>query len=371
MVQKNLLIILSLVLLASCAGTPQTEPSEVAGATLVSDTLVVDADSPILSQITVAEVADTLFARTISTTGVVEAIPSCYAEVAAPFAGRVVRALVQIGQTVKKGAPLFEISSSDYSEVVKNYLQAQSQLALAQKTLARTQDLRDNNVASDKDLQQSQLDYSIALEEYNHAKATAHEYQIDLATAQVGQPMVVRSPISGRVLKADLVVGQYLKEDADARVVVADLSKVWVNVNIAEKDAPFVDGVEDAQVRLVANADSVFHGRITYCGGMLDPETRTMSTLVECLNPRGKMLPNMYAHVELACRPSRQILVPKSAVTQADAYRFVTRQIGERRFVRTAVTVETASTDHYVVISGLSRGDKIITQGAYLLVDIK
>ena len=219
-------------------------PVEVMG-----DTLTVPANSVIASRLVCGTVVDTAFTTTLTTTGEVMAIPSSYAEVAAPFAGRVVRSLVRMGQTVKAGTPLFEISSSDYAEVVKNYIQTKSEMDMAKRALDRTQDLHDNKVASIKELDEAKTAYGLALEDYRHATAVAKEYQIDLRNAEVGQPMVVRSPIGGRVLSNNLVIGEYLKEDADAKVVVADLDKVWVNANVSEMDAPSVDGIKDVEVR--------------------------------------------------------------------------------------------------------------------------
>ncbi|MCQ2274664.1 MAG: efflux RND transporter periplasmic adaptor subunit [Bacteroidales bacterium] len=363
--------IILISLLAACSNSQNQESQKENGVVISSDTIVVDPTSSVASHLVVEVVSDTFYSRSITTTGVVSAIPSCYAQVAAPFGGRVVRSLVTIGQVVKKGTPLFEISSSDYSEVVKNYLQSQSELALAKKNLTRTKDLHDNKVSSDKDLDEVQLAYNQALEEFNHAKAVAQEYQMDLTHAEVGRPMVVRSPIAGRVLQNDLVVGEYLKEDADAQIIVADLAKVWVKANINENDALLLDGVTDAEVCLVAAPDSAIAGKVVYLGGMLDAETRTVQTLVECANIRGKMMPNMYANVMLRARGHNCVIVPKGAVLQGEGIRYVLVQTDEHKYERRQVMVESVDTQHYVVLSGLRSGERIIAQGAYYLVDNK
>lgn len=358
-------------LLASCKNASDSGETTANDVVVAGDTLTIASESNLLSQIVVEPVKDTMYRRIITATGVVSAIPSCYAEVAAPFGGRVVRTLVNIGSVVKKGTPLYEISSSDYSEIVKNYLQAQSELAVAKKVLSRTKDLHDNKVASDKELDEAQLTYNQANQEFNHAKAVAHEYQINLNNAEVGQPMVIRSPISGKVLANNLVVGDYLKEDDDAKLIVADLSKVWVKVNIRENDTPLLEDVVDAQVSLVASPDSVFSGRITYWGGLLDEETRTVETLVECANPKGRMLPNMYASVSLHTSPHQYYIVPKGAVLQAEGFRYVLVEVAECQYRRTPVVVESMDKDHYIIIEGLCGDDRIITQGAFYLVDSK
>ncbi len=339
-------------------------PVEVMG-----DTLTVPANSVIASRLVCGTVVDTAFTTTLTTTGEVMAIPSSYAEVAAPFAGRVVRSLVRMGQTVKAGTPLFEISSSDYAEVVKNFIQTKSEMDMAKRALDRTQDLHDNKVASIKELDEAKTAYGLALEDYRHATAVAKEYQIDLRNAEVGQPMVVRSPIGGRVLSNNLVIGEYLKEDADAKVVVADLDKVWVNANVSEMDAPYVDGIKDVEVSLVARPDSTVRGHVAYVGGILNPDTRTVQTIIECNNPRHLMLPNMYAQVRMHVQNHHSIVVPKGAVLQGEKSRYVFRRVGANSYVRTAVEVQSIDEHSLRVIKGLNSGDEIIMQGAFYLVD--
>ena len=359
-------------LLAACGGAEQTSnDTETAEVAVCGDTLTVNAASPILQRLVVAPVEMEDHAMTLHTSGVVTAVPTAYAEIAAPFAGRVQRSLVQIGQQVRAGAPLFELSSSDYSEIVKSYRQAESELAAAKKQMERVRDLNANKVASNRELEEAQLDYQNKLEEFRHAEAVAKEYQIDVAHAEVGQPMTVRSPISGRVLRNDLVRGEYIKEDAESKLVVADLGKVWVKANITESEAVLTDRVEHIEIRLVARPDSVISGRLVFRGGMLDEESRTMQTIIECDNSKGLMMPNMYAKVLLTTQNSHCVTVPKSAVLQGEKERYVLRKVGENRFVRTAVKVQSADNGRLIVTEGLDPQDEIITEGAMYLIDYR
>ena len=154
--KKQVLLLLCAGLLAGCSNTTNsTDSAENNSVAVQGDTLIVSPSSTIAANIVCSTVGRQAYAPTLSTTGVVTAIPSCYAEVAAPFPGRVVRSLVKIGQTVKAGTPLFEISASDYAEVVKRFIQSKSEMDMAKRALDRTQDLHNNKVASDKDLDEA------------------------------------------------------------------------------------------------------------------------------------------------------------------------------------------------------------------------
>ena len=272
---------------------------------------------------------------------------------------------------MRVGTPLFEIYSSDYSEIVKNYRQSQAALATARKTMERVEDLNRNKVASDKELEEAKSEYQHALEDYRHAEAVAKEYQINLANSSSGQPMIVRSPVSGKVLRNDLVIGEYVKDDAEAKVVVADLNKVWVKANITEQEAPLMESIKKVNLRLVSCPDSIISGKIVYVGGMLDAETRTLQTIIECDNKGGKMMPNMYAKIEMESDGRSCIVVPKEAVLQGEKGRYVIRRIGDNTYCRTTVNVQGADNERYIVTSGLDKTDEIVTHGAFYLIDAK
>jgi cobalt-zinc-cadmium efflux system membrane fusion protein len=107
---KHLLPLCCLALILSCSGRNNDTSENAANDVIVSgDTLAVNPQSSMVSRIATAPVTKEFYEPTITTTGVVKAIPSAYAEVASPFAGRVQRCLVRIGQRVAAGTPLFEI----------------------------------------------------------------------------------------------------------------------------------------------------------------------------------------------------------------------------------------------------------------------
>lgn len=370
--KKIMLWLLGATLIASCANTKNNEPAVVEnGVKMSGDTLILSSDSPLKDKIETETIELQDYNLVLSSTGVVTAIPSAYAEVAAPFGGRVVKSLVHIGQKVKAGSPLFELSSSNYSELVKNYNQTRGDVELALKSLERVRDLHKNGVASEKELDEAQQNYTMALQEYRHAEAVAKEFQIDLDDAVVGRPMVVRSPIGGTVLRNELVMGEYLREDEDAKVVVADLSKVWVKASVSEMESPYVEGVEEVEVRLASRPDMVFRGRVAFTDGMLDAETRTMQTYIECDNSTGLMMPNMYANVNMSLKGQKHIMLDKSAVLQSSKGRYVLRRIEENTFVKTVIEVQSVEGGQLLVTSGLSEGDEIITQGAFYFIDCK
>lgn len=353
------------VVACSNNGSQNSEESGVIHST--SDTIEIAKGSNLIGKLKTEKVILSPYAATIKTTGVITPIPTEYAEIAAPLPGRVVKTHIHLGQVVKVGSPLLDIASSEYSEIAKEYIRTHSEMQQAERALNRVKDLYDNHVASSKEVEEAQTAYNIARGEYNHALSVTKEYQINTANLTVGHPMTVKSPIHGKVLKNDIVIGEYLKEDAEAKVIIANLDKVWLKANISEKEAPLVNDIQSVDIRTVANTDSVLHGKIVYVGGMLDPDTRTLQTVIECDNRKGELMPNMYADIILYQAQKDCIIIPKEAVLQSNEGRYVMRKVGERLYCRTYVTVHSTSDGRLMVLDGLKVGDEIITKGVFYL----
>jgi cobalt-zinc-cadmium efflux system membrane fusion protein len=129
------------------------------------------------------------------------------AEIAPPFAGRIVKSFIKLGQKVNAGSPIFELSSAEFYEATKTYFAAQSANEVAQKNYNRQKELAANGVTSQKDLEQAQSEANIAHQEFEQAKANLQIFNIDVTTLQMGQPLKVISPIAGEVVKCNITIG--------------------------------------------------------------------------------------------------------------------------------------------------------------------
>ena len=108
------------ILTCSCAGNVQQNKEEV---TYQGNTVTVDLESPILPKLNYATLAEQPFSNEFRTVGTVQAETGHFAEVNVPFDGRVTRSLVSLGTKVSAGQTLFEMSSPDFLEASKAYLQ--------------------------------------------------------------------------------------------------------------------------------------------------------------------------------------------------------------------------------------------------------
>ncbi len=233
------LLLLPAIVLCSCH-TQKQEDESAHAVTLKGDIIHIGSESPVLSKLTKETVKREPYRMEFTTSGVVQAIPSNYAEVASPVSGRITKSFVRLGQKVAPGSPIFEISAPAVYEAGKSYYQARQEMELALKSLNREKDLMKNKVGVQKELEEAEVNYELKKKDYENMVAALKVFQINPDEMALGQPLIVRSPIAGEVVKDRIVIGQYMKEDAEPVAVIADLRKVWVVAHVKEKDLSLI-----------------------------------------------------------------------------------------------------------------------------------
>lgn len=366
------LLLLPLWAIVLCACHSREQAQEVASAiTLKGDTIHIGEASPVLSRLTLDTVRLEPYRMEFTTSGVVKAIPSHYAEIASPFAGRIIKSCVRLGQQVAPGSPVFEISSPTFFETGKAYYQAKQEMELALKSLKREKDLMQNKVGIQKELEEAEVNYELKKKDYENAEAALKVFQINPEELVLGHPLVVRSPIAGEVVTDRIVLGQYMKEDSEPVAVIADLNKVWVVAHVKEKDLPLIRALDEVEIRLVAVPDRPLTGKIYHISEMLDEDTRSVEVLIECDNRDRSMKPAMYGTVRLSDCEASLVRIPTSAVLQEEEHAYVLVALGKNHFRKQPVATGQTEGGKTVVLSGLNAGDRFVSTGAFYLLDAR
>lgn len=347
------------------------DPEKEASMTLRGDTILVNPEAQVKSYLKTIKVQKELHQLELTTTGTVKAIPNQYAEITAPFSGRVTAVHLKLGMKTKPGTPLFEIASPEFTESQKLFFQAKTAFQNASLILKRQQDLKVNGVGSERDVEEAKANYEIAQKEYEHARAALQIFQIDINKLILGQSLLVRSPISGEVITHDIVVGQYIKSDEPSRAKIADLSQVWVVGMVKEQDLNLISKLDVAEISIAAFPDKKIKGTIYHIDEILNEDTRSVQVLVACQNSDKLLKPGLYVSVNFIEKASDVIFIPEKSLLQYHDQSYVLVQIGQDQYLKRPVN--TGMTDHgkVQVISGLTVGDTIISEGAFYLLNAK
>lgn len=367
-----LLLLTGTVLLLMNNCKSNVDQTKIADYQLLNDEIELTENSVIESNLKCRTIEFQYLESELKTTGIVKIIPDRFAQIASPFPGRVIKSFVKLGEFIRKGTPVFELKSSDYFSAQQDYFSAQQELKQATVNLNRQKELYAHNVGIKRELEEAETVYKLKKITLDQMAASLQVFNSSLET-KIGESLIVRSPISGTVVNNDLIVGQYLKEDHEALVVVAELSKVWVSAQIKEHDVGFLTNLKNMRFTVDALSGKVFNGKIINIGQLLNEETRSIDVLIEAENLESVLKPGMYVNVVLSNVGKQEILLPKKAVFQEHQNQYVFVKIGKRRYRKTKIKGITISQDSQFirVTEGLKAGEEVVVEGGIFLMGAK
>ncbi len=276
--------------------------------------------------------------------GKVEADERLQQELTARFAGRIEKLWVNYtGQQVHKGQKLAEVYSPALISAQKELLDA----AKYQSTSPALYEAARRKLAF-WDLSESKIDQVIAS----------------------GQPIdyfEITSPISGTVMNRLVSEGNYVKE-GQALLKIADLSKVWVMLDAYENDLPLIEKQASVNVSFDALPGEKRNGRIDFIDPVMDPQKRITKVRVEMDNADGQVKPGFFANGHVMRLAEEGLTVPRTAVLWTGKRSLVYLKVADREkptFVAHEIDLGPSIGDHYLVASGLSAGDEVVTYGAF------
>ena len=369
LIMKQLIFICLAWLTVSCHNKSESVSS--ANYTLRGDTILIPENSNLKEKLKTTLVSSMPYKHKLSASGVVKAIPNNYAQIASPFAGRIIKSFIRLGQQVSVNAPIFEISSPSFFEAGKAYYQSKQEMQLAEKNLRRQQDLLKNGVGIQKDMEEAEVAFELSKRTYENSIASLNVYHVNPDELVLGQPLIVRSPIAGEVISDNIVIGQYLREDAGPVSIVAELEKVWIVGQVKEKDINNIHESDEVEVDVAGMPGLRIHGVVYHISEMLDEETRSVEVFIECENKGRNLKPGMYVTAQFSEIADNSILIPSSAVLQLEESSFVFVKTRGNGYLKRLIQTTGTDNDRVILKSGLKPGEEIVTEGGFYLLDAK
>ena len=289
------------------------------------------------------------------TTGVVTFDETRIVQVAPRFGGFVERLYVSAtGQPVRRGEALLEIYSPE--------------LVAAQQELLVARDLQREAAAT---AVPGVPAASADLVESSRRRLRLWDVsdpQIDevLRTGKARRTLTIYAPASGFVIEKRVMQGQATSA-GEALYTIADLSVVWIDVQLREAEAAAVRSGSGAEIETAAARGRPLKGRVTYVYPTLDSASRSIRARVVVANSSGVLKPGMYATVRLAT-PGRSVLtVPSSAVLRTGDRDVVFVDMGGGELMPHEVALGASAGEYVEVLSGLEAGARVVTSPQFLL----
>ena len=195
------------------------------------------------------------------------------------------------------------------------------------------------------------------------------EHQIaDLArTLEVKKEMHIHSPAAGIVINIGAREGQYVTPPTEL-YKIADLTKVWVYVDIFEDELPWVHVGDHATITVTAVPGQTFHGVLSYIYPYAESKTRTIKVRMEFDNTALLLKPDMFADVTIAASNLPDVLVvPSEAIVRSGVREQVFIQRAPGKFEPRVVTLGVSSEGWTEIRDGVAPGEEVVVSAQFLI----
>jgi Cu(I)/Ag(I) efflux system membrane fusion protein len=257
-----------------------------------------------------------------------------------------------VGQSVRKGQPLFSL----YSPAL---LAAQNEYLLALQT-------------------KEALAKGGALAEGSNSMVTAARRRLELwdvpaseldrltTTREPSKTLTLVSPISGVVTAKNVVQGAKVGP-GEAPYEITDLGEVWAMADAYESDLTRIQPGMKASLTLAAYPNREFSGSVSFIDPVFDPKTRTVKVHMHFMNPKRELKPEMFGEVALQGVTRDGLRVPSDAVIRAGTQNVVFLATGAGKFEPRVVQLGAKNGDDVEVTGGLELGQEVVTRANFLV----
>lgn len=319
--------------------------------------------------IRVETLAPQAVADTLTVTATIRPDQDRIARIAPRVEGRIVAVPVKLGDAVKAGQVLVTLDSVAIGEAHSSLLQAASSQRLAEANLKRAQQLSAEEIIAGKELMRAK---SEAEQANTQVRAAQDRLRLLGAPSSTGSSHSVSTfsltaPFAGAVIEKNAILGELGRPDQPL-FTIANLSTVWIQANLNERDLSRARVGAAATVTVSAYPNERFKGRLTYIASGFDKETRTVPARIEVDNGDGRLKPEMFATATIEVGDARRELLtlPNEAIAlvQGQATVFIEKDGG---FAPRAIDPGDKLSERTVIRSGVVAGEKVVVAGAYAL----
>ncbi len=343
------------VLLLWFTGCRQTAGDEASTAEVKENEIVLSREALAAGEIRTKPVGRSALSLPLETTGTVTFNPARLIRIAAKTGGRIEKMLAFPGDRVRGGADLAELYSPEF-------LSAQAELLQLEGRVEQpgSQSGSDEMETVKRLLRASVRKLSIM--------GLMQQEIVQIQKSREMMPLLpVRAPFDGSILENTTVLGTQVETGA-VLMTLADLSTLWVLVDVFEKNLSAVRIGSPAEIKVAAYPEKSFRGRLTAIGDQVEESSRSIKARVEVSNPDLKLKPGMFANVILVSPAVEKIVsVPDRAVRSLEGKSAVFVQTRPGVFVKREVRTGRSAAGQIEILDGLNEGETIAVDGSFIL----
>lgn len=308
-------------------------------------------------------------AATVELNGQVVPDPDRIALLGARVPGRVERVLVREGDSVRAGQVVALVTSHELAKLRAAHAAAVSRARAARANASRLRTLVKDGLGSEQEAMTAEAEAGAAEAERDVQAQGIRGAGARLDAKGDSSLLELVAPIAGQVVQRDAVPGQVVEPNHTV-LTVADLSHVFFQAQLFEKDLAQLAEGASAEVRLNGYPDVVFRARVARIASQIDPQARTLMARLALLEPASRARLGLYgtARVSLQSTEAHEhVVVPLSAVTEIGDRKVVFVQHEDGEFQVHDVKLGPTAGGDVAVLSGLDEGERVVVSGVHTL----
>ena len=361
------LLLLSLSLLVACS-KPEDKSKEKK-----QDPLEIIITPDIQKQIKTEVVSYQDIGETLMIPGRLETQNRRLSKIGSPITGRVSDLYVSLGDIVKKGQVLARINSIELTQTQLTLIKSSQLIGLKTKAVERAKLLFEADVISkaemlriENELEAVKADYRASRDQLLVLGMSEKAVEKLETSGQINSFADIRSLFDGIIISRAINVGQIVNPQ-DNLFHIADLSKLWAVANIPEQQASFIQKDEVVSIEIPALDNKQIEAKIIFEDSIVDPQTRTVMVRAELDNLGLIFKPDMLTSMYIRSKKTSKLAIPVSSVVRENDRKYVLVQNTPKTFRLREVELGSRDGNLFSIISGLSEGETVVTDGAFHL----
>ncbi|MCC6262446.1 MAG: efflux RND transporter periplasmic adaptor subunit [Bryobacterales bacterium] len=304
--------------------------------------------------------------------------PKEQVDVTPKAAGRVVRLLVNVGDTVSKDTLIAELEDDELQQQVNrakasiavagaSLSQREAEQANAKLNLQRAETLLKDGLIPRQQFETEKTSVQVLAAQVELARAQEKQAEAELRELMIRlEQTKVYAPINGQISMRNVDVGALVGPSTPI-VQIVNIKTLVTSTSVPESDVAKMRVGTEATIRVDALPDFPFAGRVARISPVLDPSTRAATVEIEIPNPNMQLRAEMFVRVEMNLQSSRDaVIIPRqSLVYRGDSSGVYVVDKGQQtfRFIETGLT----QGDSVEVLSNLTPGTVVVAKGASML----
>ncbi len=279
----------------------------------------------------------------------------------------------KLGETVRQGDVMAVIESRELADAKAAYLAASERVALAQATFTREEQLWEKGISAKQEYLDAKKSLSEAKIEHRSAEHKLRflgfsEVFIEDLQKHPDRTLiryVITAPIDGTVVQKHITLGEKVSDDTEI-FTIADLSHVWIDLSVPQKDLVSIKRGQRALISLGFGTPDA-EGKISYVSPMANRKTRTALARVVLPNPDRRWRPGLFVKARISVGELRlPLVVPKEVLQRLENEDIVFVEV-KGGYEPRHVSVGRSDGSNVEILSGLFAGERYVAKGGFEL----